>query len=641
MPLSVTILLEQSFSEFGTSDIVMLLDGAGFRSVVFGEAKRGPKWTLAQGWEAFLQAVQKPDTARRITSNIFGQLYLRSRLHRLLHAEAVENKGTSHQMMTASPSELKQAIHLARAGQKRQAVALLRQILKQNPNNIQALLWLSGLTPNLHEGIIALERALQLDPGNEAAQRGLAHLRARQSQAQSSDSAGPQSSPSPKPQLSEETTPPPTVKQSITGEELMSLAGSVVWPFKGLKRPLGELLAEGVVQPHDLGWAVRKAFDPTVKWAAAIHLKAKALQAISLPPDKARQVVWPFKNLNRPMGELLAEQVITLHDLAWAVANAYDARVSEAAAVLGAEIVRRTLPATDSPSQETPPVTGEDSGVSPDALEVKEETIPVVEPQTSSDEERRTVEDKLRVVEGSAYLREQEEQKGQQKAFLGCLGIVLLLTAMLCATGAMLLQLVGIIRPPIWPVAAGVGFVGLAWLLVLRVEQLRAEQDNFAAGRRGEEKLVVLLQEHLDGRWTLFRNVLLPDGYGDIDAVLTGPKGIYALEVKAYSGYNRNVGKRWQRRLFGFWRTLDRNPTRQALQNATRLHDHLSRHGVEVWVEPRVVWAGKGKLWLERPAVRVWQLTNPDYIREDIEKGKTISADVLSDVNAVLVTTQP
>jgi hypothetical protein len=80
MPLSVTVLLEQSFSEFGTSDIVILLDGAGSRSVVFGEAKRGPEWTLAQEWEAFLQAVQEPDTARRVTSNIFGQLYLRSRL---------------------------------------------------------------------------------------------------------------------------------------------------------------------------------------------------------------------------------------------------------------------------------------------------------------------------------------------------------------------------------------------------------------------------------------------------------------------------------------------------------------------------------------------------------------------------------
>jgi hypothetical protein len=80
MPLSVTILLEQSFSEFGTSDIVILLDGTEFRSVVFGEAKRGPKWTLDQEWEAFLQAIQKPDTTRRVTSNIFGQLYLRSRL---------------------------------------------------------------------------------------------------------------------------------------------------------------------------------------------------------------------------------------------------------------------------------------------------------------------------------------------------------------------------------------------------------------------------------------------------------------------------------------------------------------------------------------------------------------------------------
>jgi hypothetical protein len=427
-------------------------------------------------------------------------------------------------------------------------------------------------------------------------------------------------------------------EQSITGEELVNLAGAVIWPFKGLKRPLGELLAEGVVQSRDLGWAVWNAFDPAVKWAAAIHLKAKALQTISLSPDEARQVVWSFKNLNRPMGDLLAEQVITLHDLAWAVANAYDAQVGEAAAVLGAEIVQRTLPATDSPPREASPAANEDLDVPPDTPKVEEEVTPAVQPQVSPADEMPTVGDKLRVVRGSTYLREQEEQKSQQKAFWGWVGILLVLTAMVCTTWAILFQLLGIIGLSIGLVVAGVAFVGLAWVLAPRVEQLRAEQKSFAAGRRGEEKLVELLQEHLDGQWTLFRNVLLPDGYGDIDAVLTGPKGIFALEVKAYSGYNRNVGKRWQRRVFGFWRTSDRNPTRQALQNATRLHNHLSQHGVEVWVEPRIVWAGQGKLWLEKPAVRVWQLTNPDYVQEDIQKGKTTPAKVLSEVNAVLVT---
>jgi hypothetical protein len=295
----------------------------------------------------------------------------------------------------------------------------------------------------------------------------------------------------------------------------------------------------------------------------------------------------------------------------------------------------------DSPPQEVSAAAGEDLDVPPDTAEVGEEVTPTVQPQASPADEMPAIEDKLRVVRGSTYLREQEEQKSQQKAFWGWVGILLVLTAMVCATWAILLQLVGIIGLPIALVVAGAAFVGLAWVLVPRVEQLRAEQKSFAAGRRGEEKLVALLQEHLDGRWTLFRNVLLPDGYGDIDAVLTGPNGIFALEVKAYSGYNRNVGKRWQRRIFGFWRSLDRNPTHQALQNATRLHNHLSQHGVEVWVEPRIVWAGEGKLWLERPAVRVWQLTNPDYMWEDIEKGKTTLAEVLSRVDAVLVEPQP
>jgi hypothetical protein len=497
-------------------------------------------------------------------------------------------------MTSTLPSELNQAIRLAYAGQKEQAVTRLRQILKQDPNNTQALLWLGGLSPNVHEGIMALERVLQLDPENEAAVQGLAHLRARQqSQAQNAEGTIPLVSKFPTQPNTEETAPSSTDEPPITGAALIRLAGSVIWPFKELKRPLGELLSEGLVQSRDLSWAVQRAFDPEVKWAAAIHLQSTALQTVSLPPAQARKVVWPFKDLNRPMGKLLEERIINLHDLAWAVANAYDSSVREAAAVLGDEIVRRTRSSAAPAVPKTSQTNKQDHATLTNAQQVGQDATLLPQPQIQPTDETPSIDgEALRVVAGSAYLREQEEQKRRQKVFLGTIGLVLTLMAMIGGTVQILLLVLGVAKLPDWWIIVALGIVGIAWLLLPYVEQFKTEQGSFAAGRCGEEKLVELLQQHMDGRWTLFRNVLLPDGEGDIDAVLTGPQGVFALEVKAYTGYNRNVGEQWKRRYFPIWRPLDRSPTRQARKNAARLGAYLKQHGVKVWVKPRVVWAG-------------------------------------------------
>ena len=95
-------------------------------------------------------------------------------------------------MTTTSFPDLNQAIALAHTGQKAQAVSLIRHLLRQDPNNVLALLWLGGLAPSPDEGIAALERALQLDPDNQTARRGLAHRRG-----QPEDNAGERPWPSP------------------------------------------------------------------------------------------------------------------------------------------------------------------------------------------------------------------------------------------------------------------------------------------------------------------------------------------------------------------------------------------------------------------------------------------------------------
>ena len=44
-----------------------------------------------------------------------------------------------------------------------------------------------------------------------------------------------------------------TYEAGVTGAEMLILADSTIWPFKGLNRPLRELLDEGLVGPRDLG----------------------------------------------------------------------------------------------------------------------------------------------------------------------------------------------------------------------------------------------------------------------------------------------------------------------------------------------------------------------------------------------------
>ena len=490
--------------------------------------------------------------------------------------------------MTTPSTDVTHAIQQLRSGEKDSAIVSLRRVVEREPNNIQALLWLSGLTPDLQEGIAALDRVLQLDPDNEVARKGLADLTARQEAQQPS-------------------TSPEGV---VTGEEILTLADTINWPFRGLNRPLGELVAEGTVTSRDLGWAARNSYDPAVKWAAAVQLKVNEVESVSLSLGEAQAVTWPFKNLDRPIGMLLAENVISLHDLAYAVANAREPELRNAAAVVGAEIVRG-------------------NGSLPEIAEV--EAAPASEPVPAA-----KLRGRLRVIASSTYLVEQAERKARQRTTLGWALVATAFVAMIAGLMPLILVVLGVDRLPIGWAAVSLGLLVVVWRFVPNLGELLTEQRNFVVGRKGEERVVRLLYRLLDDEWALFRNVDLPDNCGDIDGVLVGPRGIFALEVKAYSGYNRNTGFKWQRKYAGFWRTLPRNPSKQARRNAARLGEYLKRCSVNVWVEPRVVWAGKGKLWLQRPAVLIWQVRDPAYLLEDMQKGKPVEGETVRKTCAVL-----
>lgn len=77
---------------------------------------------------------------------------------------------------TASADLFQQGVLALKAGNKDQAADLLIRVLQRDPNNEQAWLWLSGAVQSDDERRECLEHVLEINPHNQAAQRGLQKL---------------------------------------------------------------------------------------------------------------------------------------------------------------------------------------------------------------------------------------------------------------------------------------------------------------------------------------------------------------------------------------------------------------------------------------------------------------------------------
>jgi tetratricopeptide (TPR) repeat protein len=72
---------------------------------------------------------------------------------------------------------LREGIAAAKAGQRERARDLLIRVVEEDEENLQAWLWLSGVMDGLDDKEVCLENALELDPANEAARKGLDWVR--------------------------------------------------------------------------------------------------------------------------------------------------------------------------------------------------------------------------------------------------------------------------------------------------------------------------------------------------------------------------------------------------------------------------------------------------------------------------------
>lgn len=81
--------------------------------------------------------------------------------------------------MHQSDDILSQGIAALKAGKKKEAEMLLKSVVEQNPQNVEAWLWLGASVPTPDETLSCLERVLELDPDNPKAQAGVRWARSK------------------------------------------------------------------------------------------------------------------------------------------------------------------------------------------------------------------------------------------------------------------------------------------------------------------------------------------------------------------------------------------------------------------------------------------------------------------------------
>jgi hypothetical protein len=399
------------------------------------------------------------------------------------------------------------------------------------------------------------------------------------------------------------------IDRTSTASVSMSLeeARAVMW-LRSNYKPLGQLLDEGFLNRQRLEWAARNAYSPKLQQAAAVLLAAQDEAAPAAPPsdaaapespgsvvevgmtmDAARATLWPFApDRGRAIGELVDARRLTLKDLGYAIENAWDPQVREAAIVMSALRMNQVI-------REPAPQAGPLKVISGD---------------------------------GNYAARKQYQLAIVQGAILGAIfafAVLSTLWALLIrerpAPGRPLSELLA--SPEDWialvfvVLLMGLSFVLPYFLLDRVITRLDREIESYRKGNEGEVRAVDAMRQALDGRWTLFRNVVLPgSSCADLDAVLVGPVGVWALEIKTLSGEYRNIGERWEYRAGNDWKLAKAGPSRQARNNASILGNWFKADGVRQWVTPAVVWANSGSLVrVENPSVAVWTL---DRLPEEV-----------------------
>lgn len=402
--------------------------------------------------------------------------------------------------------------------------------------------------------------------------------------------------------------------RSMPDDKTMTLAEArgVMW-LRNNYRSMGELFDEGFLDRGRLEWAIEKAYDSRIRQAAQVLLgwqnrplassaretrrtvfeSSNLAFTVSMSLEQARAIRWPFRPYqNQPIGALLDTKQLSLKDLVYAVENAWDERVRRAATTLTLVRLEQVIQEPESSAGFLRVISGGRS-----YAERKQLVLNFIQGSLIGGLLGATV---MYIILYFLHRSSPIESSRSVSEILaspyGSTVIIIAIVLMLVIFTVMVLSMF------------------LFNKLILRLEK---QITSFRKGKEGEDRVVAVISQSLDGNWHLFRNVVLPGrNRADLDGVLVGPLGIWMVEIKTYTHEYRCVGDRWEYRAGNQWRTARKNPSHQAKNNAAQLSNFLRADGIQQWVNPVVVWANpESRLSLENPEVPIWTLDRlPDEL---------------------------
>lgn len=165
----------------------------------------------------------------------------------------------------------------------------------------------------------------------------------------------------------------------------------------------------------------------------------------------------------------------------------------------------------------------------------------------------------------------------------------------LCAAGAVFFFLAGAGLLAKHAISAAISF-GALFLCISYFQKLSAERGIRAAGLEGEKALRNALRRMLPDEYTAFFNII-PEGGREIDCLLVGPSGVYAIEAKHMKGeilYNENGWRQIKAKGRNSYFKDPGSPSSQIKGAIHGLKRYLQGNGIDVWIEAVLVFTHPG-----------------------------------------------
>ena len=140
---------------------------------------------------------------------------------------------------------------------------------------------------------------------------------------------------------------------------------------------------------------------------------------------------------------------------------------------------------------------------------------------------------------------------------------------------------------PIYLMAIVIVYCPLFWVVYYFYKKEDTEANDFIQGLRGEDVVANSLKK-LPEVYSVFADAIIEGKSSNIDFVLVGPTGVYAIEVKSHRGQIGFNGLELTR----YGELLEKDFLKQVKSEALSLHNYLKDElKVDIYIKPVIVFS--------------------------------------------------